>query len=229
MIEDLVHVEYSCFSYLDDGILSDPNDFVNKVFISVHEVDEVDDKISVIAKAEISLILLELADFYGSNETDVLDATHQIMEMAEALLGFGSDKYTFDILSDYYPEEIFFNYNILHLDSIKVRPKWRRRGIGKYIIKDILERYFGNCGVMTLKAFPLQLEHGSSASEEHAELKLNEFAQNEEKAKLSLFNYYKSLGFKNFNGDEYFIGLPYQVLNTINKLHKENKISEHVQ
>jgi GNAT superfamily N-acetyltransferase len=91
-----------------------------------------------------------------------------------------------------------FSFNLLYIRRMALLPNWRSQGLGRKLIKDIVLRFDGCCGVVVMKALPLQFERESleSASLWHQQLLLHSLTQNRQEARLKLAAFGQSTGFK---------------------------------
>lgn len=159
----------------------------------------------IIGKGSILLFLIELAIANSYSLYEIFDHSQSAMHLGNMIYDWENE----DFIEKYEKEtEEIFNSNILYIDRIEILPKFRGYGLGKYVIKDIIWRFFSCCGIIALKAYPLQLELYTPLGcddQWRQSMKYDTFEQNRKKAEKSLFKYYQSIGFKKFDHGGGFI------------------------
>jgi ribosomal protein S18 acetylase RimI-like enzyme len=212
-------IKYSFSDVLrEDSLGDDPNDFVNKIEFEVYETDIYGKLSEVIAKGQISQILFGLAIDYGFPLFEVMDASESILDMSGMLFEFDEDKDFWNKLDAYFVDAIPTNYTICYLEYLEIAPKYRGKGIGKKIIRNIIERFYDSCGLWVVKGFPIQ--HSGLIQKKDFEnldqwdqqMDYNSFEKDFEKSQYKLFHYLQQLGFQNPFDMEYFIAQPFQIL-----------------
>lgn len=91
-------------------------------------------------------------------------------------------------------------FNVLYLDRVMLYPEYRGYGYGKFIIKDIIGRFYDTVGLVMTKVFPLQLE----LFEKSARMEYYSMDQDMEYSSFKLYNYFLNLGFEQENQSDYF-------------------------
>lgn len=99
------------------------------------------------------------------------------------------------------------NFNILYLDSVMLLPKYRGYGYAKFIIKDIICRFYSTAGLILTIVFPLQSDSGNSPSE------TNEYQMDQdlEYSSYKLYRYFLDLGFEQVKRSNLFFIDPCKV------------------
>lgn len=92
------------------------------------------------------------------------------------------------------------NFNVLYLDRIMLYPEYRGNGYGKFIIKEIIGRFYDTVGLVMTEVFPLQLE----LSKKSARMEYYSMDQDMEYSSFKLYNYFFNLGFEQENQSDYF-------------------------
>lgn len=227
MNEPIFTIKYSFCDILREVPMGDdPNDFVNKIEIEVCQTDIHGKLFEVIAKGQISQILFGLAIDHGYSLFDVMDASESILHMSEALFEFDEDKDFWDKIDAYFADAIPENYTICYLEYLEIVPNYRGKGIGRKIIKSMMERFYDSCGLWVVKGFPIQhsgvIEKKAFEDLEEWDKKMNynSFDRDFEKSQYKLFHYLQQLGFQNPFDMEYFIAVPSQILdiNLVDKM-----------
>ena len=174
------------------------------VVITTSEDDPENNK--EIGFAKFDIINLSQGHEIGYSSMMLFDHSHSLMELGFAIYNFDEDNFRDEILN-YYQDDFNFYGCICYLDRIEILPAFRGKGLGKKVLKDIIHRFSHSTSLFVLKAFPLQLEVTISNDLWFNKMKLDEFDNNESKAKQKIFKYYKSLGFVNILKNEYFAKL----------------------
>jgi len=157
MEEQNFTIKYSFSDLLrKEPLGDDPNDFVNKIEFEVYVTDIYRKLSEIIAKGEISQILFGLAMDYNYPLFDVMDASESILDMSGVLFEFEEDKNFWDKIDAYFVDTTPINYTICYLEYLEIVPTYRGKGIGKRIIKSMMERFYDSCGLWVVKGFPIQ-------------------------------------------------------------------------
>lgn len=136
---------------------------------------------------------------------DLFDHMNQTSEIYEFLYDEDGDLHPAIVTDDI----MCAGNNVLILDRIEIEPQYRGHSIGKQAIKNVFDNFVHGCGLMALKAFPLDFE----SSDE------NDIAQDKDQvgynkrfqvAQKKLIKYYKSMGLSNPRKDfkEFFFISP---------------------
>lgn len=193
---------------------NDADRYVNEYNLEIYgmkyddyaENDSCHEKSVFIGKAKIELYLLGLAQTHRFSRYELFDS-HSISrrDFFNGIYNFEKHKFKKKI------EELLdesFNANLLNIDRVEILPEFRGHGYGKEVIKDIILRFYSSFGLAVLKAFPLQLEAKIGPDEWGEKMKYSEMEQNPTKAKKSLYDFYRSMGFENILKGEYFFLSP---------------------
>lgn len=196
----------------------DPSDYINDIDFEVY-ITDIHGKLSeIIAKGKISQILFALAMDYDYPLIDVMDASQSILDMSGILFEFEEGKDFWDRIETYFDDNIPLNYNICYLEYFEIVPNYRGKGIGKKIMKNLIERFYSSCGLWVVKGFPIQ--HSSAIKNIAFEdldawdqkMAYGNFEKDFEKSHYKLFHYFQQLGFQNPFDMEYFIASPEQII-----------------
>lgn len=162
------------------------------------------EKYYLIGRGEISLFLVGLAQNEGFSVYQLFDSSQNGLDLGNLIFDWDTE----DIKEDF--ENLILetgNSNVLYIDRIELLPQFRGLGFGKKIMKDIIFRFDNSCGLIILKAFPLQLEglNVLGRDEKWAKrMKYKCLVQDEKIARSQLYKFYKSIGFKQYLKSEYF-------------------------
>ncbi|HEU4790868.1 MAG TPA: GNAT family N-acetyltransferase [Flavobacterium sp.] len=148
-----------------------------------------------------------------------MNASESILDMSRTLFEFEEGKDFWDKIEDYFADAIPENYTICYLEYLEIASNYRGKGIGRKIIKSMMERFYDSCGLWVAKGFPIQ---HSGVIEKKAFEDLDEwdqkmdydsFEKDFEKSQYKLFHYLQQLGFQNPFDMEYFIAQPCKIIN----------------
>jgi GNAT superfamily N-acetyltransferase len=157
----------------------------------------------LIGKAEVSLVLLNLMMNQKIPYYQVFDNSQVLSELGETIMDFDENAFR-EPLSD---EIMSGSRNLLVINRLELLPEWRKKNIGKKIIKDIIWRFSGCCDLIILKAFPLQQEYQyahSQKTEWEQKMQLHDLPQDEELSNYKVFSYYQRMGFTKLENTDYF-------------------------
>lgn len=179
--------------------------YVNAYKVAIYSEDHLQDPIkrTLIGKAELSLVLLTLMMNQRMSYQLVFDNTQFLSELGETIFDYETNDFREPLLN----EEGADSNNLLVINRLELLPKWRKKNIGKKVIKDIIWRFSGCFGLVILKAFPLQQEFqypNDQKSPWETEMKMVDFSQDEEFSNYKVFAYYLSLGFSKLENTDYF-------------------------
>ncbi len=197
-----IYIEYSFDSSL--GMMGTDR-YVNAYKVAIYSEDHLQDPIKrmLIGKAELSLVLLTLMTNQEMSYQLVFDNTQFLSELGETIFDYETN----DFRGLFLGETEVDSSNLLVINRLELLPKWRKKSIGKRVIKDIIWRFSGCFGLVMLKAFPLQQEFqyaNNQKSPWETEMKMADFSQDEKFSNYKIFAYYLSLGFSKLENTDYF-------------------------
>lgn len=185
----------------------EPDRYVNRYSVKVFASNLDADTNLEIGRGVVKLILESLALDDQYSMYDVFDSSHATMELGSEIYDF--DEWQIKDEIRICPGYDIINQNILFLERLELAKDYRGHGIGKKIIRDILERFFSSAGLIALKAYPLQFESSRGSDETWAKkVALEGLEEDEEKARYKLYHYYQNLGFENLLRNEFFFMNP---------------------
>lgn len=215
--EYYLQIEYNMISNVSGY---DPDRYVNKYHIKVSARTLEEDTYEEVGRGFVVLILDGLAINHHYNLFDVFDFSQATLELGERIYDFEQRQINEDLQQFF--EYDFINSNILLLERLELIKRFRGLGLGKKVIKDIIERFSGCAGLIALKAFPLQFERIGHLNESWVErIGLGDLEKDEEKAKYRLYNYYQSIGSTNPFNDEFFFINPALVIEKLDRIELE--------
>ena len=197
-----IYLEYTFASSL--GIIGTDR-YVNAYKVAIYSEDHLHDPIkrTLIGKAELSLVLLTLMMNHRIAYYSVFENTQFLNELGATVFDYERNDFRESLLSETGAD----SNNLLVIDRLELLPNWRKKSIGKKVIKDIIWRFSGCFGLVMLKAFPLQQEYQYADDQKspwEKEMQMTDFSQDEEFSNYKVFAYYQSLGFEQFENTDYF-------------------------
>jgi len=209
--ETFYTVDFEFYDILGAELGEDPNDFVTEIHFKIKtEQEEPGGVVELVGKGKLSLIHFGLAIDAGYPLHMVMDASSSILEMSEQLFSWAEDGQPFDKLEEHFTGEVFFNPDVCFVECLEVLPSHRGRGIGREVMTSIARRFYNSCGLVVVKAYPLQHELREPAvTDEWAKaMRYDELEQDLELSQYQLFNWYQKMGLRNPFDREYFIARP---------------------
>ncbi len=200
MEDKFYEVEYQFTSELSE---IEGNRYITTYSGKLFEKDDSDDSKELIGKISLKFILLELALNEGYHYYEIFDTEGDIYEIGQEIFDFDSEELKEDIRM-FYEEEIF-SPDICIIQRIEIIEKYRGRGLGSKIIKDIYNRFASCCGLFVLKVFPLQFDSNFKKvknTDWGRKLSLEQLGVDKEGAFYRLKAYYQKLGFNHIEGYE---------------------------
>lgn len=179
------------------------NEYKIEIFGNGEDINSIE-KSYLIGKGEISLFLVGLTQNEGFSIYQLFDSSQNGLDLGNLIFDWDTEE-----IKEKFEDLILEtgNSNILYIDRIELLPQFRGMGFGKKIMKDIIFRFDNSCGLIILKAFPLQLEGSNVLGRDEKwakKMQYKHLVQDEKIAKSQLYKFYKSLGFKQYLKSEYF-------------------------
>lgn len=163
----------------------------------------------IVGKVKLIYCDLGLGINNGCSPFDLMD-THSetTLDCYQALFDETTEKLKNSMQIKLHNEDIPTSHpNILIIDRIEILPKYRGNNLTKSIIKQSMTIFSNKTFVTILKSFPLQLEPLTPREGNNWKkgMSLTSLEINEQLAKDSLMNYYKSLGFLQIDKTDYML------------------------
>lgn len=172
----------------------DPVDFLN-TFQGDVIAYEGPDRRKLAGRFRVIQVDLEGALEDGLMMIEALDALQEVEECSRL----------FDLIRQEFTQEVMelcqdelFTRNLLIIDSLEVLPAFRGLGLGKGVMRGLLQRFRGNAGLAVLQVQPLQFAKDTGDSKAMAwrrRMGLQKFIQGKVKAARALGDYYEEMGF----------------------------------
>lgn len=207
----LYSVVYEYQDVLGGELGEDPNDFVSEHRFNIYsDLVEPDGKAELVGRGSLSMLHFGLAMDVGFPLRDVMDATASILAMSESLFSWEEDADPFDKLDAYFEDDPIFNRDVCFVERLEVLPAYRGRGIGRNALISIGRKFYNGCGLVVLKAYPLQHEARDPGEADVwvQAMRYDALEQDLERAQYQLFNWYQQMGLSNPFYREYFMTRP---------------------
>lgn len=178
-------------------------------FITTIEVNVLHD-ISIIKTVPIATLKLYLIDVEGIQNTDNISLMQIFDSISNELLDIGSYFYDEDerLLESITDGRICSSFNLLFSDRFKIEKEFRHFGIGRVVNDRIIRLFVRQCGIMALKALPLQLESPDCIGKDDAPDDFDELPENSKKAFKQLIDHYGTMGFERYKKTDYLYLFP---------------------
>jgi GNAT superfamily N-acetyltransferase len=174
---------------------------------------------TIAGRFEASYVHADNAFEDGESLFDVMDAhSQETAEIYGALYDPATDEPREDV------NELlggdFLGGNLLVINRVEILPAYRGMGLGLATMLHLIRRHSAGCGIVAIKAYPLQFASGflSSRGKSDWEIKMayDSFRSGKEVAQEKLISRYKKLGFEAV-GDEGVMVLSTAMKNPIPK------------
>jgi hypothetical protein len=202
MERDNIIIEYRFDSAL--GAIEEYR-YVNVYKVEIYSDDDAAEPVvhELIGKVEVSLILLNLLTNIRLDYFPVFDISPFFCELGQTIIDFDTNDFNEPLLSELTQQ----SGNILVIERFELLPEWRKKSIGKKILKDIVLRFSGCCDVVVLKAFPLQQEYQYThemKSDWEKKMEMANLPQDEAFSTYKVSAYYQNMGFSQLENTDFF-------------------------
>lgn len=156
-MDENVRVEYRFSHLLDVDYASHPNMTTYEGKILIHSYDEFDNY--DLDEVEIGTICLEMYDLnFEAGHTSLMEAfdkSSSSLAVGKAILDD-----TYSNVSDQLVELVgdSFNMNILLVNRLEIKEKYRAKGYGKYVLNSLDIYFKSTCAYVAFKSFPIGFE-----------------------------------------------------------------------
>jgi GNAT superfamily N-acetyltransferase len=198
MLEDFFHIKYEFTSQLGEV---EGNRYVTSYFGEIYKEDEYNTPPELVGKLEIKLMLLGLAINNEYDLFEIFDMDSYTLNIGESIYDFSNADVKEDII-DFYSGD-FYNTDICIIKRFEILPQYRRKGLGKKVMKDIYNRFSSSCGLFVVQAFPLQFEWSAlnkNQTEWYKKMNFDGLEKDFEQAYYQLKSFYQKIGFDHING-----------------------------
>jgi GNAT superfamily N-acetyltransferase len=202
MERDNINIEYRFDSAL--GAIEEYR-YINNYKVDIYSDDDAAEPVihELIGKVEVSLVLLSLLTNKGMDYFPIFDTSHFLCELGQIILDYDVNKFREPLVHEIMPQ----SGNLLVVERFELLPEWRKKNIGKKIMKDIVCRFSGCCDIVMLKAFPLQQEYQydeDKKSDWDKKMQFLDLPKDEGFSNYKMFAYYQKMGFSQLGNTDYF-------------------------
>ena len=160
-----------------------------------------DDKTSVVGEIYADLIELDRALRVGVSPYNIFDSDSRLWEFYEGLCHDHDD--ITEVIESVCPDGACFDYDVLLLSTIQIEPRHRRDRLGQYATAGLIDLFQDHCSIALMQPFPMQF--GPTTENKRWMRRYGQgLGGDQQSALLTLQNYWKQIGFKQFHDTPYF-------------------------
>lgn len=186
--------------------------YIQEIFVDIIKTDDSGKNVQIIGKASIKIMLLSQALDDNFDIFQIFDSDSYTMRIGDEIYDFENDDIKEDLRRQLFGDDYMANPNICIFERLTILPEYRGLGIAAKFIKDNFFFFSTACGLIVMQPFPLQFEaEGTHAkcSDFERQMEYDQMEKNENKARKSLINFYKKVGFLSVKGyDDLMFLLP---------------------
>jgi hypothetical protein len=178
----------------------DPESYVTPIKAQINCIDK-DDNTSVVGEIFADLIEIDRALRVGVSPYNIFDIDGRLWEFYEGLCHDYED--ITEAIESVCPLGTCFSYDVLLLATIQIEPAHRGDKLGLYATAGLIDLFQDHCAIALMQPFPMQF--GASAEIPKWMRRYSKGLGTDEQASLlTLQNYWKQLGFRQFQETPYF-------------------------
>lgn len=177
--------------------------YIQEIFVDIVKTDDSGNDVQIIGKASIKIILVAQALENNFDIFQIFDSDSYTMRVGSTIYDFENDDIKDELRRKLFGEDYMSNPNICIFERLTILPEYRGLGIAAKFIKDNFFFFSTTCGLIVMQPFPLQFEaEGTLAkcSDFERQMKYDQMEKDENKARKSLMNFYKKVGFISVKG-----------------------------
>ena len=186
--------------------------YIQEIFVDIIKTDDSDEDVQIIGKARIIIMLLSQAMDDNFDIFQIFDSDSYTMRIGEEIYDFDNCDIKEDLRRKLFVNDCMLNSNICIFERLTILPEYRGLGIATKFIKDNFFFFNTACGLIVMQPFPLQFEAESTiakCSDFERQMGYDQMEKDEDKARKSLINFYKKVGFISVKGyDDLMFLLP---------------------
>lgn len=186
--------------------------YVQNIFVDIIKTDDSGNEVQIIGKASIKIMLLSQALDDNFDIFQIFDSDSYTMHIGSTIYDFDNGDINEDLRRQLFGDDFMINPNICIFERLTILPEYRGLGIAAKFIKDNFFFFNTACGLIVMQPFPLQFEaEGTLAkrSDFERQMEYDQMEKDENKARKSLINFYKKVGFISVKGyDDLMFLLP---------------------
>jgi hypothetical protein len=178
----------------------DPESYVIPIKAQINCIDK-DDNTSVVGEIFADLIEIDRATRVGVSTYNIFDIDGRLWEFYEGLCHDYED--ITEAIEGVCPLGTCFSYDVLLLATIQIEPPHRGDNLGIYATAGLIDLFQDHFAIALMQPFPMQF--GASAEIPKWMRRYSEgLGSDEQTSLLTLQNYWKQLGFRQFQQTPYF-------------------------
>ena len=186
--------------------------YIQEIFVDIVKTDDSGKDVQIIGKASIKIMLLSQALDDNFDIFQIFHSDSYTMRVGEEIYDFRYGDIKEDLRRKLFGDDYMTNPNICIFERLTILPEYRGLGIAAKFIKDNFFFFNTACGLIVMQPFPLQFEaEGTLAkcSDFERQMEYDQMEKDENKARKSLINFYKKVGFISVKGyDDLMFLLP---------------------
>lgn len=186
--------------------------YIQEIFVDIVKTDDSGKDVQIIGKASIKIMLLSQALDDNFDIFQIFDSDSYTMRVGEEIYDFRYGDIKEDLRRKLFGDDYMTNPNICIFERLTILPEYRGLGIAAKFIKDNFFFFSTTCGLIVMQPFPLQFEAESTlakCSDFERQMEYDQMEKDENKARKSLINFYKKVGFISVKGyDDLMFLLP---------------------
>ena len=193
MKEYCYFLDLNLFSPINDD---SPRDFITTYIGTILQIDPENENKIEIGKLVLKLIHVGEAINQHKNIHEIFDCEEYIVRIGERVFDFEEDDFHRDIQNHYN-----FTFNCTDLciiQRIEISKKFRSKGIGKMVFKNVCLKFASSCGLFVVQTFPIQFESQKYAIPNNKwdeQMSLKTLDKDFEKSFYKLKAFYQKIGF----------------------------------
>jgi GNAT superfamily N-acetyltransferase len=158
--------------------------------------DEFGNPSETIGKGNIQIVLLALAKNNHFDLFRIFDVDRDIFRVASEIYDFTNQEFNSDIL--FFFDDMLICRDLCIIHQLELLPQYRRKGLGKKMVKDIVNRFGSACDLFVAETFPLQFENDSFLPKDdwYQKMRFDLLDKDFEKSDYLLKAFYQSVGFQ---------------------------------
>ena len=176
---------------------------IQNIFVDIVKTDDSGNDVQIIGKASIKIMLLSQALDDNFDIFQIFDSDSYTMRIGDEIYDFNNGDIKEDLQRKLFGDDFMVNPNICIFERLTILPEYRGLGIATKFIKDNFFFFNTACGLIVMQPFPLQFEAENTiakCSDFERQMEYDQMEKDEKKARKSLINFYKKVGFISVKG-----------------------------
>ncbi|MFK8009935.1 MAG: hypothetical protein AB8H03_26515 [Saprospiraceae bacterium] len=146
-------IDFNLFFPINDN---SPSDFISTYVGSILQINPEDENEIQIGKIILKFIHIGEALNQQKNIHEIFDSEEYVVRIGKRVFDFDENDFNEDI-QNYY-NFTFNNLDLCIIQRIEIIDEFRRKEIGKMVLKNICLKFASSCGLFVVQTFPIQFE-----------------------------------------------------------------------